>query len=69
MLQAVALVAQASDLVLAAIELGVARVMTVKAAGIDLDRRGSAAGAGALDGAARRFVHSEEIVARHRDRR
>src|SRR5439155_498018 len=53
-LQAVALLAQFSDFVLAAIELGVARMVAVEAAGIDLDRAGAAACAGALDGLARR---------------
>src|SRR5260221_7026638 len=48
--QAIALLAQALDLVLAAVELRVARMVTVEAAGIDFDRRGAAARAGAFDG-------------------
>src|SRR5439155_22869745 len=62
-LETIALLAQPSDLVLGAIELGVARVVAVKAAGVDLDRAGAAAAAGALDGLARRLVHRKEIVA------
>ena len=69
MLQAVAVLAQALDLVLAAIELRVARMVAVEAAGIDLDRAGSAAAAGALDRLARGLVHREEIVAVDLDRR
>ena len=68
MLQAVALLAQSPDLVLAAIELRVARVVAVKAAGIDLDGARAATGAGALDRLARRLVHREEIVAVDLDR-
>src|SRR5439155_8151158 len=67
-LQTVALLAQFSDLVLAAIELGVARMVAVEAAGIDLDRAGAAACAGALDGLARRLVDGEEIIAADLDR-
>src|SRR5207245_2835342 len=54
---------------LAAVELRVAGMMAVEAAGIDLDRAGSAAGTGALDRLARRLVHGEEIVAIDLDRR
>ena len=63
MLQAVPLVAQSSDLVLAAIELSVARMVAIKAASIDFDRTGSTTGAGALNRLARGFVHREKIVA------
>src|SRR5271165_2600701 len=69
MLQAVALLAQSPDFVLAAIELRVARMVAVKAAGIDLDRAGSAAGTGALDRLTRGFVHRKEIVATDLDSR
>src|SRR3984957_4939074 len=68
MLQAIALLAQLLDLVLAAVELGVARMMAVEAAGIDLDRRRAAACAGALDSLTRGFMHLEEIVAVDLDR-
>src|SRR5260370_27197332 len=67
-LQTVALLAQFSDLVLAAIELGVAGMVAVEAAGIDLDRAGAAARAGAFDRLARRLVNGEEIVAADLDR-
>src|SRR5271166_4065204 len=63
MLQAIAVFAQAAHLVLAAVELRVARVVAVEAAGIDLDRAGAAAGASAFNRLARRLVHLEEIVA------
>ena len=52
MFQAIALLAQAPDLVLAAIELRVARVGAVETAGVDLDRARSLAGAGAFATAA-----------------
>src|SRR5207237_6989018 len=61
--QAIALLAQTLDLVLAAVKLRVARMVAVEAAGIDLDRAGPAAGTAALDGFARRLVHGEEIIA------
>src|SRR5207245_2089764 len=60
---AIALFAQAAHFILTAVELRVARVVTVEAAGVDLDRAGAPAGAGALDRFARRLVHREEIVA------
>jgi len=44
------------------IELGVAQVMALKAAGIDLDGAGSATCVSALDCFARRLGHCEEIV-------
>src|SRR5262249_60635544 len=61
--EAIALFTQMLDLVLAAIELRVARMMAEEAAGIDLDRAGAAASPGALDGVARRLMHGKEIVA------
>src|SRR5689334_20448765 len=61
--EAIALLAQAPDLVLAAIELRVAGMVAVEPAGVDLDRTGALTGAGALDGFARRFMYFEEIVA------
>src|SRR5205823_553267 len=57
------------DLVLATVELRVARVVPVEAAGVDLDRTRSAAGAGTLDRLTRGFVHRKEIVATDLDRR
>src|SRR5580704_5945516 len=63
LLQAVAFFAQPPDFILATVELGVARVVAVEAAGIDLDCAGAAARAGALDRLARGLVHPEEIVA------
>src|SRR5215468_615777 len=63
MLQAVTLVAQSPHLVLAAIELGVARVVAVKAAGVDLDGARSAAGASAFDRLPCRVVYGKEVVA------
>src|SRR6185312_1562211 len=63
MLEAVTVLAQLPHLVLAAIELRVARVMAIEAAGIDLDRAGPATVARALHRLARRLVHGEEIVA------
>ena len=43
--------------------------MAVKAAAIDLDCAGAAAGTGALDGFAGRFVHGKEFIARDLDGR
>src|SRR5271170_7079305 len=43
-------------------------MVAVKAAGIDLDRRGAAARTGALDRLACRLVHFEEIIAIDLDR-
>ena len=67
MLEAIAVFPQTAHFVLGAIELRIARVMAVEAAGVDLDRARPAAGAGALDRLARRLVHFEEIVAAHLD--
>ena len=68
MLQAVALLAQPPDFVLAAVELRVARMVAIEAAGVDLDGARTAAGAGAFDRLARRLVDREEIVAADLDR-
>ena len=51
---AVALLAQPFDLILAAVELRVARMVAVEAAGIDLDDRRAAAGAGGADATGKR---------------
>src|SRR6516162_6421451 len=61
--EAITLLAQAPDLVFAAIELRVAGMVAVEPAGVDLDGTGALTGAGALYGFARRFMHFEEIVA------
>src|SRR5262252_4225292 len=61
--QRVGLAARQLALVLGAIELGVARVMAVEALHLDLDGARAAAGAGALDRLARRFVDGEEVGA------
>src|SRR6266851_10233020 len=67
--EAITLVAQPLHLVLAAIELRVARMVAIEAAGIDLDCRGAAARAGALDRLAGGLVDGKEIVAVDLDRR
>src|SRR5712671_5417729 len=69
MLQAIAVFAQAAHFVFGAIELRIARVVAVEAAGVDLDRAWPAAGAGALDRLARRLMHGKEIVAADLDAR
>src|SRR6266702_1749190 len=69
MKEAIALVAQLLDFILAAIELRVARMVAVEAAGIDLDRRGTAARTGAFDRLAGGLVDGKEIVAVDLDRR
>ena len=68
MFQAVALLAQTPDLVFAAIELSITRVMAVKSASVDFDRARSAAAARALDRLTRRLVDRKEIVAAELDR-
>src|SRR5436190_3586284 len=61
--QAVLLVAQLLDLVLAAIGLGVALEMAVIAVELELQQRRAVAVAGPLDRLLRRLVHGEEIMA------
>jgi hypothetical protein len=63
MLEAIAVFPQTAHFVLGAIELRIARVMAVEAAGVDLDCARPAARPGALDRLARRLMHLEEIVA------
>src|SRR5262249_60591658 len=66
--EAIAPLTQPPDLVLASIELRVARMVAVEPASVDLDRARPAATPGALDRLARRLVNGKEIVAAHLDR-